>query len=144
MKTSFILFLAASAALFLVTSCGAGVPGSDDLEKTLKETIKSESEGRVELVSLVEKGSQEKEVFGQKTYTISYEATIRFKEDCFMYYNRSGYGPLFDSFRTYVSEPEFNPGLQMQIGVCEKNKEIIFPGTANFILSDDGKWVQTY
>ena len=137
MKKCTLLFVAVAS---LISSCSGSKPGIDDLENSLNETVKSESNNRIELVGVEKTNAVDKEVFGQKVYTISYEATIKFKEDCYMYYNQSGYGPMFESFKTYNEEPEFVPSLQMKIGFCEKGQEIKYFGSAAYSETEEG-WV---
>ena len=136
MKKHFLLLATAAS---LIYSC-SGKPSLDELESSLNEMIKSESNDKIELTNLEKTNSVDKEIFGQKMYSVEYEATIKFKEDCYIYYNKSGYGPMFESFRTYTEEPEFIPSLQMQVTLCEKNKEFTYQGIANYVETEEG-WV---
>lgn len=136
MKKIYFLFITFTG---LLLSC-SGKPEISDLENDLKSQIVSESEGRIELTKLQKINAVDKEVFGQKVYTIAYEATIKFNEDFYMYYNKSGYGPMFESFKTYKTEPEFVPSLQLQVGLCERGKDFTYQGSATYCETEEG-WV---
>lgn len=141
MKVANLFFVLISGVPGLLCSSCSSQPNLADLESSLRKEISVESDGRIELLELKETNMVEKDALGQEVYSIEYEAKIRFKSDCYMYYNKSGSGPVFTSFKTYQEQPEFVPSLQMQVGFCEKNQEFKYSGVANYIKSDDNDFV---
>lgn len=132
--------LTAVIALLVVFSSCSSKPEIKEVEQNLKEQIASESEKRIELISVEKTNAVEKEYFGQKVYTISYKAKIRFKQDCFMYINKSGVGPFIESFKTYLEEPDFVPSMQMQVVSCSKGQEVDYESSSSFTENEDG-WI---
>lgn len=134
-----LLFTASAALTLLLASC-SGVPGISDVESTLEPIITSQSEGNIELVEIEKTNSEEKEIFGQKVYNIDYKATIQFKKDCFIYVNKSGMGPLFESFKTYDQEPDFVPNFAMVVTSCKKGDKVSYNDRISFRDTEEG-WV---
>ncbi len=131
----------AFAAICIIVSSCSSKPDIGDIEQTLKEQISNESEGRIELVSIEKTNSIDREIMGQEVHTIEYKAKLKFLKDCYMYVNKSGYGPYIESFKTYSEAPEFVPSLQMQSVICKKGVEIDYAGSATFSNTEEG-WVQ--
>lgn len=139
MSIKSLLFTAATAITLLLNSC-SGNPGISDVELELKSVIDSQSNGSIELVEIEKTNSEEKEIFGQKVYSIDYKATIQFKKDCFIYVNKSGMGPLFESFKTYDQEPDFIPNFAMVVTSCKKGDKVSYNGRISFRDTEEG-WV---
>lgn len=139
MRIKPLFFSAAAASFLLFTSC-SGNPEIGDVESKLKEAIDQQSNGSIELVKTEKTNSEEKEIFGQKTFSIYYKATIKFKKDCFIYVNKSGMGPLFESFKTYDQAPDFVPSFAMVATSCKKDQEVSFDGKMTFRNTENG-WV---
>lgn len=133
------LFFSAVAGVLLITSC-SGDPGIGDVESNLKEIIHNQSNGDIELVNVEKTNSEMKEIFGQKAYSIYYKATIKFKKNCFIYVNKSGMGPLFESFKTYDQSPDFVPSFSMVATSCKKGQEVSYDGKMSFKETENG-WV---
>lgn len=134
------LFFTAFAVLtLLIASCSA-TPGVSDVESTLEPLINSQSGGNIELVKIEKTNAEENEIFGQKTYSIYYKATIEFKKNCFIYANKSGMGPIFESFKIYDQEPDFVPSFAMMVESHRKGDKVSFNGKMSFRDTENG-WV---
>jgi hypothetical protein len=133
----YLRFILPLVILITLGSCSSN-PEIADVEQNLKERIASESENRIEVVSIEKTDAAEKENFGQKIYTISYKVKIRFKQDCFMYINKSGVGPFIESFKTYLEEPDFVPSMQMQVVSCPKGQEVVYESSSSFSETEEG------
>lgn len=133
----YLRFILPLVTVLILGSCSSN-PEITDVEQNLKDRIASESENRIELVSIEKTDAVEKEYFGQKVYTISYKAKIRFKQDCFMYINKSGVGPFIESFKTYLEEPDFVPSMQMQVVSCSKGQEVDYESSSSFNETEEG------
>ncbi len=143
MKTSSIMktkILIALASLCMICSC-SNKPSIGDIDQTVREQISEESEGRIELVSIEKTNSTDREMMGQEIHTIEYKAKIKFLKDCYMYVNKSGFGPFIQSFKTYTEQPEFIPSLQMQGVSCDIGVEIDYAGSSSFSNTENG-WIQ--
>lgn len=136
MKT---FILAASITALTMYSC-SGKPEISDVEENLREQITQESEGRIELQDIEKTNATDREFMGQEVHTIEYKAKLKFLKDCYMYVNKSGFGPYIKSFKTYSEAPEFVPSLQMQVVVYEKGTEIDYTGSYTFSNTENG-WV---
>ena len=132
-----VLFGISILVAFGLFSC-SGKPTVDDLREELSKQVKSESEGRIVLSDVRVTSEEIQDVLGEKHHTLNYEATISFTENCFMYYNKSGYGPVFTSFKTFSVAPEFSPGLQMQIGSCVKGNNFTYSGSTVYVDRGEG------
>lgn len=132
-----LLFAALSATTLLLTSC-SGEPGISDVEAELKPVIESQSGGNIELVDIEKTNAEEKDIFGQKIYSIDYKATIEFNKDCFIYVNRSGMGPMFDGFKTYDQEPDFVPSFAMMAESHKKGDQLTYAGKMSFRETENG------
>lgn len=132
-----LLLTAAAAVTLLLNSC-AGTPGISDVESELKPVITSQSNGNIELLEIEKTNAEEKEIFGQKVYNIDYKATIQFKKDCFIYVNKSGMGPLFESFKTYDQEPDFVPSFAMMTESHLKGDKVSYQGRMTFRNTENG------
>ncbi|WP_341906281.1 hypothetical protein [Fluviicola taffensis] len=134
-----LLITAAAAVTLLLNSC-SGTPGIADVESELKSKIQNESNGNIELTHIEKTNSKDNEILGQKIHTIEYKATITFKKDCDMYVNKSGVGPLFESFETYDEQPEFIPSMMMMVMPFVKGEKTTFYGSMRFQDTENG-WV---
>ena len=133
-------FIKLIAIVALLTSCSSK-PDINKVENILSEKILKESNGNITLLSVEKTNAQDNEIMGQKTYTIQYKAQVEVKNNCFMYIDKTGLGPFFPSFKTYISEPEFIPSLQMQIVTCTKGEKVDFSGKMLFYETENG-WLQ--
>lgn len=122
---------------FFFISC-SDLPGIDEVEENVKIQIDVESNGDIQLIDIEKSNSKDQEFLGQKMHTVEYKATIKFKKDCFMYADKTGFGPYFSSFKTYYSEPDFNPSLQMQIVKFRKGDTKEFNGKVTFSDTENG------
>lgn len=127
----------------LLLTCCSSLPGIDEVEENVKIQIDVESNGDVQLIDIEKTNSKDQVILGQKMHTIEYKARVKFMKDCFMYVDKTGFGPYFSSFKTYNSEPDFNPSLQMQIVKFRKDDLKDFNGRVTFSDTENG-WMPKY
>lgn len=123
-----------------ITSC-SGKPDISEFELELRNKIESESNGIITLSEIEKTNSEEKEFFGQKAYSMDYKATITFNDNCWIYTNQSGFGPRFESFKTYAEEPEFFPSLGHVASYAKKGEIVSFSGKVTYFETENG-WVR--
>lgn len=145
MKSSFKLTplfkcFAITAMSTLIVSC-SGKPDISEFEAELNEKIEAESNGNISLTEIEKTNSTEQEIFGQKAYSMSYKATITFNDNCWIYTNQSGFGPKFESFKTYSEEPEFFPSLGHVASYAKKDQTVSFNGKVTYFETENG-WVR--
>lgn len=124
----------------LITSC-SGKPDISEFESELKAQIESESKGKITLLEIKKTNSEENEFFGQKAYSMNYNATIAFNDNCWIYTNQSGFGPMFENFKTYSEEPEFFPSLGHIASYAKKGETVSFSGKVTYFETENG-WVR--
>lgn len=66
----------------LLIGCSGGLPSAADGEKFIREKIHNESEGRIRLISFNKTNGQNREVSGVRVYSLEYESTLEFIEEC--------------------------------------------------------------
>ena len=137
-----IKIVTAILAMSIAVSSCSSKPEIGDVEQNLQNQITQESEGRIELISIEKTNSVDREFMGQEVHTIEFKAKLKFLKDCYMYVNKSGYGPYIQSFKTYSEVPEFVPSLEMQGVKCKKGVEIDYTGSSTFSNTENG-WVQS-
>ncbi len=126
--------------ILILASCSSK-PDLTDVENSLSDRITSESNGNLTLIEFEQTNAVEREVFGQASYTIQFKGKVRVENDCFMYVNKSGTGPFFESFKTYNDAPEFIPSM-MKVGVqCPKGEEIEFTDKVTYAETEEG-WIE--
>lgn len=128
--------------LFLIFGSCSGRPDAGDVEDDLAERIETESEGRITLIDFEKTNSVEREAFGQESYTIYFTGKIRFEEDCYIYVNKSGMGPFFESFKTYKKQPEFIPSMGRLLYSVDKGEEVEFKDKVTYLETEEG-WVKS-
>lgn len=138
--TLFIRCFVITAVSALIVSC-SGKPDISEFESELNDKIESESNGMISLSEIEKINSEEKEFFGQKAYSMDYKATITFNDNCWIYTNQSGFGPKFESFKTYSEEPEFFPSLGRVASHAKKGEVVSFSGKATYFETENG-WVR--
>ncbi len=138
-NTFFLSYLALASLLILTISSCSSKPSESRAEKDLRELIHNESNANLELIEFEKTNAAERELFGQKAYAIEYKATLRVKENCYMYVNSSGYGSFFKSFKTYDKAPTFIPGKE--IVECDKGKEVEFSDIIKYVETEEG-WIK--
>lgn len=138
--TPFIKCFAITALSTLIVSC-SGKPDISEFEAELNDKIESESNGTISLSEIEKTNSEEQEIFGQKTYSMNYKATIMFNENCWIYRNISGFGPIFESFKTYSEEPEFVPSFAHIATYFKKDATVSFSGKVTYFETENG-WVK--
>ncbi len=95
--------------IFLMFSTCSSRPDAGDAEDDLSERIDAESNGTITLIEFEKTNAIERQAFGQESYTIQFKAKVRFEKECYIYLNKTGIGPLFTSFKTHLTKPEFIP-----------------------------------
>lgn len=138
--TQFIKRFAFAFLSILIASC-SGNPGISEFETELNDKIESESNGTISLSEIEKTNSEEQEIFGQKTYSMNYKATITFNENCWIYRNTSGFGPIFESFKTYNEAPEFVPSFAHIATYFKKDATVSFSGKVSYFETENG-WVR--
>jgi len=138
--TSLIKYFTVIVLSILIISC-SGKPDISEFELELKNKIESESKGTITLTEIEKTNSEEKEFFGQKAYSMDYKATITFNDNCWIYTNQSGFGPKFESFKTYSEEPEFFPSLGHVASYAKKDQIVSFSGKVTYFETENG-WVR--
>lgn len=126
--------------ILILASCSSK-PDLTDVENSLSDRITSESNGNLTLIEFEQTNAVEREVFGQASYTIQFKGKVRVENDCFMYVNKSGTGPFFESFETYDESPEFIPSLMMQAVKCSKGEEVDFVDDVTYVETEEG-WIE--
>lgn len=138
-NTISLICLTLPTLLILTLSSCSSKPSESRAEKDLREIIHSESSGNLELIEFEKTNAAERELFGQKAYAIEYKATLRVKENCYMYVNGYGYGLFFKNFKTYDKSPTFIPGRK--VVTCTKGKEVDFSDIIKYVETEEG-WIK--
>lgn len=93
-----ILFFAVAA--FLSGGCSS-TPSESDAQRELESRIVKESKGLIKLVNFTKTNAQFSEKKGVQIYTLEYEATIEFLEDCWWLI-----GKKWSEYQVTQREPE--------------------------------------
>lgn len=118
--------------VFLVTllvGCSASQPSVGDAEQAVLARIKSESQGRIKLVSFQKTNGQSQKQMGVEMYCLEYAAVIEFTEDCKWvkhvedlhrgFKTVRALPPKADVFEKLMDD-SLNPGVLVKKGQIEK------------------------
>lgn len=136
MRILFNLTLFLSVLIF--SSCGDGKPDIDDLEKSFQELVQKESEGRLSVKSIEKINAKDNQLFGQKFHSIQFKADMKVEQNCFLYQNKSGIGPILLNFKTYNEQPEFIPSFNSVVTKVSKDDEFEYMGEWTYEETENG------